>query len=120
MKFAANAMTDLPDLQTLAMLDEESFRDEFKGSPVKRIKRRRFLRNVLIAIGNSRNERFVPSVIRLLGDEEPLVRGAAVWALARLDTEAFEDQKALRKEAEQDAEVLAEWSIALDDDHLLE
>ena len=75
---------------------------------------------VLIAIGNSRNERFVPSVIRLLGDEEPLVRGAAVWALARLDTEAFEDQKALRKEAEQDAEVLAEWSIALDDDHLLE
>lgn len=120
MKFAANAMTDLPDLETLAMLDEESFRDQFKGSPVKRIKRRRFLRNVLIAIGNSRNERFVPSVIRLLGDEEPLVRGAAVWALARLDTEAFEDQKALRKEAEQDAEVLAEWSIALDDDHLLD
>ncbi len=119
MKFAANAMTDLPDLEALAELDEEAFRESFAGSPVKRIKRRRFLRNVLIAIGNSRNERFVPSVIRLLGDDEPLIRGAAVWALAQLDEDAFEDQKALRRDAEQDGEVRAEWELALDEDRQL-
>lgn len=114
MKFAANAMSDLPDLETLSELDEDAFREQFSGSPVKRIKRRRFLRNVLIAIGNSGNVRFVPSVIRLLGDEEPLVRGAAVWALAQLDEDEFEDQKILRCDAEQDGEVRAEWESALE------
>ncbi len=109
MKFAATNATDLPDLDDLARMDEESFREAFTGSPIKRIKRRRFLRNVLIAVGNSRNERFVPSVIRLIGDEEPLVRGAAVWALKQLDDEAFEDQKAFRLDSEQDEDVRAEW-----------
>lgn len=109
MKLAAHEMTDLPDLETLVELDDEAFREAYAGSPIKRIKRRRFLRNVLIAIGNSRNERFVPSVIRLLGDEEPLVRGAAVWALKQLDPEEFEDQKSFRLCSEQDDEVRAEW-----------
>jgi epoxyqueuosine reductase len=118
MKLAANPMTDLPSLEVLAELDEDSFRERFSGSPVKRIKRRRFLRNVLIAIGNSGNPHFVLSVIRLLGDEEPLVRGAAVWALAQLDYDAFEDQKALRRDAEQDADVRAEWETGPDDDRL--
>lgn len=114
MKLAAYEFTDLPDLETLSHLDEESFREAYSGSPVKRIKRRRFLRNVLIAIGNSGNISFTPSVIRLLGDEEPLVRGAAVWALAQLDRQEFEDQKCIRLCSEQDDEVRAEW-LSVDD-----
>ena len=111
MTLAANQMTDLPSLDDLARLDEESFREAYAGSPIKRIKRRRFLRNVLIAIGNSGNKQFVPSVVRLLGDDEPLVRGAAIWALKQLDTEEFEDQKAFRLCSEQDDDVRAEWIL---------
>ena len=74
-----------PHLSELARLDDASFRALFTKSPVKRTGRDRFIRNVLIAIGNSGDAALAADAERLLDDASPLVRGAAVWALSRLD-----------------------------------
>jgi len=71
-------------LAELARLDDQSFRALFRKSPVKRIGRDRFVRNVLIAIGNSNDQSLAPEATRLLDDASPLVRAMAVWALAQL------------------------------------
>src|SRR5712672_4747973 len=73
-----------PRLAELARLDDAAFRALFAKSPVKRTGRDRFVRNVLIAIGNSGDASLAVEAERLLGDPSPLVRGAAVWALGRL------------------------------------
>jgi epoxyqueuosine reductase len=71
-------------LAELARLDDEKFRAQFRKSPIKRIGRDRFVRNVLIAIGNSSDPSLAPEANRLLDDPSPLVRAMAVWALAQL------------------------------------
>jgi epoxyqueuosine reductase len=71
-------------LAELAQLDEAAFRKLFAGTAIKRTGRDRFVRNVLIAIGNSRDRALAPCAERLLDDPAAVVRGAAVWALARL------------------------------------
>ena len=68
----------------LIRLDDEGFRSRFRHSPIKRIKRRGFLRNVAIALGNSGNLDAVAPLIEVLGDKEPLIRAHAVWALGEL------------------------------------
>jgi epoxyqueuosine reductase len=68
----------------LIRLDDEGFRNRFRHSPIKRIKRRGFLRNVAIALGNSGNLDAVAPLIEVLGDKEPLIRAHAVWALGEL------------------------------------
>lgn len=74
-----------PPLAELAALDDAGFRARFSGSPIKRIGRDRFLRNVLVAIGNSGDQALVERCRLLAADDaSPLVRGAAVWALSRL------------------------------------
>lgn len=73
-----------PRLAELVDLDDAAFRSFFTGSPIKRIGRDRFVRNVLIAIGNSGDPEFLPAVERRLGDGAAVVRGAAVWAAGRL------------------------------------
>ena len=73
-----------PSFRNLARLDDAQFRALFTKSPVKRTGRDRFIRNVLIAIGNSGDASLADEAKRLLDDASPLVRGAAVWALARL------------------------------------
>ena len=73
-----------PRLADLLALDDASFRALFSGSPVKRIGRDRFMRNVLIAAGNSGDATLTAQVRQLTGDASPLVRGAAIWALAEL------------------------------------
>lgn len=101
-----------PALADLLALDDAAFRALFTASPVKRIGRGRFVRNVLIAAGNSGAPHLVPQVARLLDDPEPLVRGAAVWALSRLVSR--ERLAALREdEREADADVRQEWKAAL-------
>jgi epoxyqueuosine reductase len=75
---------DAADLLELLALDDEGFRVRFRGSPIKRTKRRGLLRNVCVALGNSGDARAVPPLIRALSDHEPLVRGHAAWALGRL------------------------------------
>lgn len=83
-KLAARADLQEPRLADLLTLDDAGFRALFSGSPVKRIGRDRFIRNVLIAAGNSGEVALVPQVRALASDASPLVRGAAVWALAEL------------------------------------
>jgi epoxyqueuosine reductase len=74
-----------PDLADLAVLDEEAFRRRFRGSPVKRAKRRGLVRNVALALGNGGDAGHRPLLERLAGDADPVVREHAAWALRRLD-----------------------------------
>src|SRR5207244_8608076 len=83
-KLAARDELRAPVLADLARLDDAAFRARFTKSPVKRIGRDRFIRNVLIAIGNSGDGTLAREAKRLLTDDSPLVRGAAVWALSQL------------------------------------
>ncbi len=73
-----------PDLDSLANLSGSAFRGLFRGGPVRRIGRDRFVRNVLYAIGNSENPGFLPTVSRLRSDPDPAVADAADWACVRL------------------------------------
>lgn len=98
-----------PKLAELSALDDLAFRAFFKGSPIKRIGRDRFIRNVLIAIGNSAELNLIQSVLPHLDDPDPVVRGAAVWALSRLDQRVFTSRRETALKTETDASVLAEW-----------
>jgi epoxyqueuosine reductase len=113
-KLAARDALRAPHLSELAQLDDASFRTLFTKSPVKRTGRDRFIRNVLIAIGNSGDASLASDAERLLGDASPLVRGAAVWALSRLDPArlaAYRDKRG----HEADPTVREEWTSALED-----
>jgi epoxyqueuosine reductase len=74
-----------PLLAELVTLDDRQFRSMFAGSPIKRIGRNRFVRNVLTAIGNSNNPALRPSVEALRSDPDPIVAEAAGWAAEQLD-----------------------------------
>ncbi|HEY5278363.1 MAG TPA: tRNA epoxyqueuosine(34) reductase QueG [Pseudolabrys sp.] len=108
-KLAARDNLRAPDLAALSRLDDTQFRALFTKSPVKRTGRDRFMRNVLIAIGNSNAASLAREAQSLLGDASPLVRGAAVWALSRL-LPREELQKLKRDET--DASVIDEWTAA--------
>jgi epoxyqueuosine reductase len=108
--FLPRAELTAPRLADLAQLDDASFRTLFAGSPIKRTGRPRFVRNVLIALGNSGDRSALPVIERLLDDASPLVRGAAVWALARLAAHTyFEAARKQRALTESDPDVRAEW-----------
>lgn len=102
-----------PPLAALARLDDASFRARFAGTPVKRTGRDRFVRNVLIAIGNSGDRALAAEAVRLLDDPAPVVRGMAVWACGRLL--AGDEVRALGRRhaaAEPDPSVRREWADA--------
>jgi epoxyqueuosine reductase len=111
-KFAARDDLRAPELAALLALDDAAFRTLFSGSPVKRIGRDRFLRNVLIAAGNSGDLTLIAPCELLLCDPHPLVRGAAVWALSRLMTGAAFSALSLRHREEADPAVRDEWRAA--------
>jgi epoxyqueuosine reductase len=96
-------------LTRLAGLDDPAFRQLFAGSPVKRIGRDRFIRNVLIAMGNSGDAALAATALALLDDSSALVRGAAIWALSRLDHGRWTEERAQREPAETDPELRREW-----------
>lgn len=109
-KFAAVEGADLPPLGELLALDDDAFRTRFRGTPVKRTGLDRFLRNTLIAAGNSGERALVPAVRSHLASASPLVRAMAVWALRQLLEE--DEIAADRAEAlaiENDPAVIAEW-----------
>jgi epoxyqueuosine reductase len=112
-KLAARAALRAPQLAELARLDDAAFRALFTKSAVKRIGRVRFVRNVLIAIGNSGDAALTGAAERLLDDPSPLIRGAAIWALGRLDRGRLERLADTRRAAETETEVLNEWHAAL-------
>mgnify|MGYP001469379338 CR=1 FL=1 len=102
-----------PAIAELLTLDDAAFRLRFSGSPVKRIGRDRFIRNVLIAAGNSGSSELVLQCRRLLADPSPLVRGAAIWALSRLlDSSAMKTLRAQTDSLEANDGVCAEWRSA--------
>jgi epoxyqueuosine reductase len=112
-KLAARNELRAPSLSELARLDDAAFRALFTKSPVKRIGRDRFLRNVLIAIGNSGDAALAAEARRLLDDASPLVRGAAVWALGQLlPRSEFDAMKSVAMSAECDEGVSQEWHAA--------
>ena len=112
-KFFAREELRAPKLEDLLRLDDAAFRALFTGSPVKRIGRDRFIRNVLIAAGNSGKADLADSVRPLLADASPLVRGAAVWALSRLlPPRAFAGLAGPALNGEDDQTVRDEWRAA--------
>jgi epoxyqueuosine reductase len=110
-KLAAREALRAPSLAELVRLDDTAFRALFTKSAVKRIGRDRFVRNVLIAIGNSADATLASAAEQLLDDSSPLVRGAAVWALSRLDRDRLA-RGAARNGGETDPGVIAEWAAA--------
>ena len=112
-KLAARDALRAPDLATLARLDDTAFRALLAKSPIKRIGRDRFIRNVLIAIGNSDDATLASEAEGLLADASPLVRGAAVWALSQLVDARALAALAEARAAETDQDVLMEWRYAL-------
>jgi epoxyqueuosine reductase len=110
MLFHARDETDNPPLDELLQLDDAAFRKRFAKTPVKRTGRARFVRNVLVAAGNSGDRNLMESVKPLLRDDSALVRGAAVWAMARLaDGKEFAVLAASLRPQEREPSVLAEW-----------
>ena len=115
-KLAARNDLREPPLSGLLLLDDAAFRSFFSGSPVKRIGRDRFIRNVLIAAGNSGDASLTTIVHGLLDDGSPLVRGAAVWALSRLMPRSdLARLAASALKTEGDATVRDEWLSVLPD-----
>ena len=109
MKLTAREELKAPRLAELAGLDDARFRALFRKSPVKRIGRDRFLRNVMIAIGNSKEPALAEPARKALADASPLVRGAAVWALSQLlPAEEFSALAQITQENDED--VRREWS----------
>jgi epoxyqueuosine reductase len=101
--------SDNPPLADLLTLDDAAFRARFRGTPIKRTGRDRFVRNVLIASGNSGDVTLVPRVEALLSDASPLVRAMAVWALSRLAPERLRALRTSLAAQEPDPDVRGEW-----------
>jgi epoxyqueuosine reductase len=108
----ARAELERPALAELARLDDAAFRTKFSGSPIKRLGRDRFVRNVLVAVGNSGEPELIPVAEERVADDSALVRGMAVWALGRLAPERLAARRDCQAR-EGDPEVAEEWARAL-------
>ncbi|TCU18267.1 tRNA epoxyqueuosine(34) reductase QueG [Rhizobium sullae] len=112
MKLQARKDLKEPSIAFLLTLDDAAFRTFFSGSPVKRIGRNRFIRNVLIAAGNSGDRGLIGQCRRLAADASPVVRAMAIWALSRLMVPGEFAAFAAQRPDESDADVRAEWQLA--------
>ncbi|MGB8274906.1 MAG: tRNA epoxyqueuosine(34) reductase QueG, partial [Alphaproteobacteria bacterium] len=113
--FLPRAELTAPKLVQLAGLDDAAFRALFSGTAIKRTGRDRFVRNVLIALGNSGDAESAGPAARLLADSSPLVRAMAVWALSQLmDPQEFSALRDRHQAGETDPEVRAEWTHTAD------
>jgi len=114
-KLAAKVGTNLPPLNQLLLLDDAEFRHYFAGTPVRRAGYNRFMRNILIAAGNSADTALVPLVRTFLNHQAVVVRAMAVWALTQLmDQGAWAALKQKHLPAEMDETVCAEWNDGQD------
>ena len=111
-KLAARDALRAPRLAELVRLDDAQFRALFSKTSIKRTGRDRFIRNVLIAIGNSSDATLATEAKALLDDASPLVRGAAVWALSRL-LPRKQFAALAEKQTDEDVTVKEEWAAAL-------
>jgi epoxyqueuosine reductase len=112
-RLAARDILNAPRLVALAQLDDAAFRTLFSKSAIKRIGRDRFVRNVMMAIGNSGDRELLPVAEARMTDSAPLVRGAAIWALGRLDRNRLAMLATQLRTQETDITVASEWAQAL-------
>jgi epoxyqueuosine reductase len=110
--FLAREGLDGASLIEWMTMTQEEFSARFKGSPIKRAKRRGLLRNVAVALGDWGAPEAVPALAVALNDEEPLIRGHAAWALGRIGTQAARQALRGREEVEADAWVISEIESA--------
>lgn len=103
----------VPELLTLVDMTQTEFSKRFKGSPIKRAKRRGFLRNVIVAIGNWRARTAVPALQKTLADDEPLIRSHTAWALGQIGGKTAKQALQTRLTCENDSEVITEIQDAL-------
>jgi epoxyqueuosine reductase len=101
------------ELIKLMGIDQAEFSRRFKGSPVKRAKRRGLLRNVAVALGNWGSPEAVPVLSAAIWDSEPLIRGHAAWGLGRISSAGAEQALRGRFDVEEDPWVRGEISLAL-------
>jgi len=102
-----------PELLSLIGMTQAEFSKRFKGSPIKRTKRRGFLRNVIVAIGNWKSRTAIPALSNAMTDDEPLIRGHAAWALGQIGGDDAKQVLNTRLETENDNDVIAEIEDAL-------
>jgi epoxyqueuosine reductase len=112
--FAPRAGLYAPDLIPLLALSDTEFRSRFRGSPILRAKRRGFLRNIAVALGNLQSVDAIPALIRVLHDDEALVRGHAAWALGEIGGLRAREALQRRLEIEKDSEVMGEIKAAIE------
>ena len=113
MKLQARDDLIAPDIKHFLSFNDQEFRKFFSGSPIKRIGRDRFIRNVLIAAGNSGDQEMIEHCKPHLKDPNEIIRGSAIWALSRLASAAeFDDIVSTEVIGEKSADVLEEWQLA--------
>lgn len=112
-EFQPRANSNPVDLAALLELDDAAFRERFRNTPLWRAKRRGILRNAAIVLGNQRAVAAIPALISGLHDSEPLIRGAAAWALGRIGTSPAREALRTRERVEEDDEVRTEIEQAL-------
>lgn len=113
---ANNALIPALDLISLVRLSDSEFRELFRGTPLRRTGRNRFVRNVLIALGNRCDPSAISEVDQLLDDDSSLVRGAAIWSLSRLcDIDGYRERMNLFTKKESDPYVMEEWKLGMED-----
>ena len=100
-----------PTLSDLVGLNDESFKEFFKGSPIKRTGRERLIRNVLIAIGNSENPSYLTQIKPLIEDDSPLVRAMAIWAYGKLSDKRDLQKIFQKRQIDHDPQVEKEWQV---------
>jgi epoxyqueuosine reductase len=114
-RFAPRPGRSTPELLSLLRLTPEEFAARFRGTPIKRAKRRGLLRNVCIALGNDRDPASLPALTEALRDPEPLVRGHAAWALGRIGGPGADTALRAALSGETDPWVCEELQLALND-----
>ena len=102
-----------PELLSLIGMTQTEFSKRFKGSPIKRAKRRGFLRNIIVAIGNWKSRAAIPALRKALSDDEPLIRGHAAWALGQIGGEDAKHVLNTCLETENDYDVITEIEDAI-------
>jgi epoxyqueuosine reductase len=103
----------MPDLMPLVRITSREFKERFKNSAIKRATRDVFVRNVVVALGNSHQDEAVPALGEAVRDESSLVRSHAVWALGQIGTESARKTLDWAREKESDRAVLEEIALAI-------